>query len=144
ADAGWGGNLVWTRLGPANPPLPARTKAGMAWYTAAQGAQLIVSGGAGAGGLLGDSWLFSLTNNQWTAVAAPLPSPRSGTAVAFDPSIAVTQLGGFAGTAVRTEMWDFNFNALLWHPRLTADRPIALGGLAVYDRANHRVLKFGG
>src|SRR5262249_10209108 len=93
SDAGSGLSDVLWRSATAAPLAPGTTTG--APPPARQGhvfrhdpgtGDLLVFGGRGAdGGLLGDTWTFSVLSGEWTEHPGPGPTPRHAAASAFEP-----------------------------------------------------------
>lgn len=95
-----------------------------------------------------DMWSFSLANDRWTELFPSVsPSPRSDSAVAFDPADnEIVLVGGFSGTAYLGDEWTYLPTSDTWTPLVPAGpspSPRADGRM-VYDPANQTMILFGG
>jgi hypothetical protein len=97
----WNG-ASWVQIAEFGPP----SREGMAMTAAAS--SIVLFGGGGFNGLLGDSWRFDGTH--WTQVQDIGPVPRFSHAVTFDSTrSAVVLFGGFdANAAVLDDTWEHN------------------------------------
>lgn len=96
----------WSRGGGPQPP--GRVKGVMAYDRARR--QVVLFGGRGVSGTLGDTWLWS--GGTWTQVIGPGPSARSDAAMAFDPvSQRVILSGGFSASTYLDDTWAWNGTA---------------------------------
>jgi hypothetical protein len=105
---------------------------------------IVLFGGSGPVGALGDTWVFS--GGAWTQQhPAANPSQRLGPMLADDPSMqAVLLFGGQSpdGTALG-DTWAWN--GVNWTRLAPAHSPPARhGGAVTYDSVRHVVLLFGG
>jgi hypothetical protein len=121
----------------------ARAAQGMA-YDAARG-RVVLFGGAGPSGVLGDTWEWN--GFSWTLMATTGPSPREFCAMAYDSRIGQTVLfGGYAQGAVTgpvadTWLWD----GVTWKQLAPSNAPSARYDHAMaYDSARGRTVLFGG
>jgi cysteine-rich repeat protein len=100
---GWDGTR-WTDITPAARP-PARRDFAIAYDAARE--RIVLFGGRGASGLLGDLWEWD--GRQWlerTPAGLPGPSPRSGHALAYDPTVrGVVLFGGSDASGKLDDLW---------------------------------------
>jgi hypothetical protein len=95
-----------------------------------------------------DTWSFSLASDRWTELFPSVsPSPRSDSAVAFDPTTnEVVLVGGFSGTTYLGDEWTYSPAQRTWAPFVPpgpAPSPRADGRM-VFDSVNGTFLLFGG
>jgi len=134
----WDG-FTWTRQ---NPPLspPARSGASFVYHPPTQ--KLVLFGGDGPGGRLGDTWLWDGKN--WSPVSNASPPNRSGASMAFDPvTSSIILFGGFAGGDLGdTWKWD----GTSWHAlSTTGSTPGHLSGAGfAYSAVVGKLILFGG
>ncbi len=141
--------LNWTQLHPLTSP-SARGD-GMLVYDS-QDAAFVLFGGwfqLPSGDYVRDSdtWAFYLGNDSWIE-RHPLrsPSPRSDSAVAYDPETNMILLfGGFNGSAYLGDMWSYRLKDNSWVPRSSAiDPPSRADGRMIYDTAQRAFYLFSG
>ncbi len=94
----------WRQL-ETDPAPPARQ-----WYGTAfdpEHGRMIVFGGSGAGGLLGDTWAYDPAANQWTSLNGKglPPSGRSRHEGTFVPELGVVFFGGQDESGVTNQLW---------------------------------------
>ncbi len=84
----------WNEVVPTNDPPPPR-RDHTAWMASCD---MMVYGGYGADGPLGDMWKYSITDNTWSQVpineTSPHPSPRYGQSTTTLPDGSTLILGG--------------------------------------------------
>jgi clock-associated PAS protein ZTL len=119
------------------------------------GDRLIVYGGAGDAGILGDLWQldFGTDPPTWSPLAASgtAPRARAGHAMVYDlPNQRVIVFGGWDGVSPnnrRNDLWALNLNgAPTWEqlsPQGTPPSPRSSPS-AVYDSRRHEMVLFGG
>ncbi|MCI4330725.1 MAG: PQQ-binding-like beta-propeller repeat protein [Thermoplasmata archaeon] len=121
---------------------PPREDAAMAYAGVLR--SILLFGGRGAAGALGDTWGFKLGN--WTpVVSAQAPSPRWGSAIAYDPGVGEVMLfGGTDGVQTFGDTWMFNGT---WN-NLTSSLFVApsprFGASLGYDQVAATLVLFGG
>lgn len=111
-------------------------------YDAADG-YTVLFGGAGAGGALGDTWIFK--GGHWSQLSpSTSPSPRSGAAMAYDAADGYIVLFGGSGCGgLCGDTW--TFKAGQWTERSPSQAPSPRTAPAMtYDAADGYVLLFGG
>jgi len=133
--------LDWTHVLPRSPVprlLPTMT------YDGADGYVLLFGGTyAVTGTVLGDTWKFS--GGIWTPLHPPTsPSPRTGAAMAYDPSDGyVVLFGGATAAGTLGDTW--TYLAGVWSPALTSGGPVArVAATMSFDYADGYLLLFGG
>jgi hypothetical protein len=119
-----------------------RTDAAMAYDSARH--RLVLFGGADLSPLLrGDTWEWD--GNFWALkpVFGPLPSPRSGHAMAYDAARGrVVLFGGVDASGVRGDTWEWD--GTTWTAKaITGPSPRADHAM-VYDSGRGKVILFGG
>lgn len=116
---------------------PARWGAPMAYDPVRD--ELVLFGGAGLGGLLGDTWTFRA--GAWTPHAGAGPSPRVDARMLVDPT-GIVLYGGSDGSKSLADLW--RWNGTSWTSLgEQAPGPRAAHGF-VYDTARRRAVLFGG
>ncbi len=113
-------------------------------YDALRG-RVVLFGGDGTGGFLNDTWEYDGTAQTWTQVTtAQAPTPRAGSAMAFDAVLGKTILfGGLdADLNALNDAWAYDGANWTQLCASCAPAPRAAAGM-VYDPAG-RVLLFGG
>lgn len=105
---------------------------------------VVLFGGRGASGALGDTWEFR--NGNWTPVAtATAPSPRWGAALSYDPSTGnVVLFGGTNGTAIFGDTWVFNGTWSNLTGSLFVAPSARIGAALGYDQVVATIVLFGG
>jgi hypothetical protein len=128
----WEYDGTWRAITPVGPPPPARREAGMAYDPVRR--RIVLTGGVGAAGDLGDTWLWD--GMQWTDASAA-STPRAMHVMASDPI-----RGGVIsfGPDNVTRRWD----GTSWTTPAVASPSftVRLGGS--YDAARGRSVFFGG
>jgi hypothetical protein len=141
---------AWTQLRPVSAP-PVRADAAFV-YDSADGICYLFGGWTqysnGTYVRYGDTWSFSLADDRWTELFPPVsPSPRSDSAVAFDPGAdEIVLVGGFSGTAYLGDEWTYSPATDTWTP-LASSGPVPsprADGRMVYDSAHRTMILFGG
>lgn len=128
----------WTRL--ADPPLPARQRH-VAVYDSRRD-QLVVFGGRGASGPLGDTWLMSADGGWRSLAASPAPSPRYGAAAAWEPvSGRCLVHGGTDGAQTFSDLW--SFDGARW-TLISASGPQRSGHALGFDPVTGKLILAGG
>ncbi len=105
-------NGTWRELFPARSP-PARYGAAMVFDADPSDAYLLLFGGAGGSGLLGDTWKF--TGTTWenltpTRAGAIEPTPRANAAIAYDANSTLREVvlfGGDGAAGPLNDTWEF-------------------------------------
>jgi hypothetical protein len=142
--------LDWTQQHPATSP-PARTGAAMA-YDRANGT-VVLFGGAGRTGFVGDTWTWNGTT--WTQQhPATHPSRRMNMAMAYDAGTGTVVLFGGAGVSgtagcdpICNDTWTWNGTTWTQQHPTTSPSPRQVGpgtGAMAYDAAKGNVVLFGG
>jgi N-acetylneuraminic acid mutarotase len=143
---------TWTELKPAHAPT-GRSEAAMAYDQHSK--RLILFGGMQYSDdrtkdwkLLGDTWAYDAKTNDWTNVRpVGAPSPRSGSAMAYDEALGKVILFGGVVTSggVSNDTWAFDPGSEYWAKLKPAGPPPRrTGALLFYDRESHRTILFGG
>jgi Bacterial Ig-like domain (group 3)/Galactose oxidase, central domain len=130
---------TWTQLSPANSP-PVRDDAAMAYDPATN--QLLLFGGQGTTGYLGDTWSWNGTT--WTQLSpANSPSARYGAAMAYDA--ATGQLILFGGNNIDGNPNDtWSWNGTTWTQLSPATSPPGFDSLAMaYDDSTDQLVLVG-
>lgn len=130
----------WNQLNPATAPA-ARENAAMA-FDAARGT-VVLFGGRGASGDVGDTWTWTPATNWVAATPSSVPSPRNSHAVVYDAARGVVLLfGGTSGGVQRNDTWIWD--GTNWTQTGSNRPPAREGHVLAYDAARHRVVLFGG
>ncbi|CCQ94130.1 hypothetical protein CULT_170013 [[Clostridium] ultunense Esp] len=124
------------------PTPPERNGASMAYFPSK--GQVIMFGGWGKDGALGDTWIWN--GQSWTQFnqpnGLPTPSPRDGASLAFDGK-ELLLFGGYTDTGESDETWLFDGEK--WSQITTGPFPPARsGGTLAYDRSTGKTYLFGG
>ena len=112
-----------------DPAYPVATAAGTRY-----GAVLLF-GGRGGSGLLGDTWVW--TGQRWSRLSGAGPSPRFGAALAYHPATRQVVLFGGAGIVFQDETW--RFDGSRWAQVGSPENAVA----SVYDEKHRQVVLFG-
>ncbi len=138
----------WINMTVRTDAPPARYAASMDYDANMHG--VLLFGGFGNSGALGDTWLYS--GNRWTnltwVTAGASPAPRSGAVMAFDPqpeengSVLFGGLAATSGTMNDTWVWESWSGWALLNTSV-APPPVELAGFA-YSPADGYALLYGG
>jgi N-acetylneuraminic acid mutarotase len=134
---------TWTHLGPAASPA-ARYLHAMAYD--AQSERVILFGGEGASGVMGDTWAYD--GSTWTQMSpATAPSARRSHGMAYDAQS--DQIIVFGGADVHDvplgDTWAYSYNTDAWTQLATDTTPSSRHSPSVtYDAQSDRVVMFGG
>lgn len=126
--------------------MPARSEPAVA-FDSARG-RLVIFGGTGASGILGDTWELDVRTGAIAQVAQNGPSARSLAAMAYDPVRNVTVLFGGSSTALGTaplaDTWEWNGST--WRAITpSAPAPEGRAGAALaFDPVGARLVLTGG
>lgn len=141
---------VWTNLTGTTGQTPAgRYGASMAYYPGTSGnGYLVMFGGFGSNGYLGDTWTFA--GGRWTLLAPAgisEPPARADASLTYDPTTNVLVLFGgstnFEGRAYLNDTWTFSDGS--WIELSPATAPPARADAAMaYDPSVGAVVLFGG
>lgn len=113
------------------------------------GSRMIVFGGEGPDGLLGDLWSFSTATHTWTPITAlgTPPRARSGASAIYDPvRRRMLLFGGFDG-AEKNDVWSLSLDGTpTWNELAPSGAPPLPRDhhSAVYDPWFDRMVVFGG
>ncbi len=128
----------WTEV--AGPQPPARSEAAAAWDPKRK--RMVLFGGytwkAGVREYLQDTWEFN--GAAWARFSTGGPSPRAGTAMAFDAELGQVVLFGGSGAKGDTWIWD----GTAWSEVPAPTPPPGRFNAAMTGPANGSVLRFGG
>lgn len=141
----------WVQVGGTGPSARAR-HASSTWYgdvinrTVGDGSgRIVVFGGVGAGGRLGDTWEWNSNTQAWTQKAPAIsPSARSDAQACFDVKRGVVVLFGGETSGGRVgDTWEWD--GTNWTQRSPVTSPSARSGHhMVYDEYRQVVVMFGG
>ncbi|MEO6325441.1 MAG: hypothetical protein ABIT01_03175 [Thermoanaerobaculia bacterium] len=139
----WNGT-AWARI-TVPGARPAARLSPLMVYDSRRGRTVLFGGfDAVTGAGLSDTWEWD--GAAWTRrdVAAPLPSDRSGAAIAFDDARGVTVLFGGANAAEVpiAGVWELDDSG--WHARETAGPTPRIAPAMAYDAPRSRLVLFGG
>ena len=102
---------------------------------------VVLFGGVGPSGDLGDTWTWN--GSAWTASSALGPSPRSDSAMAYDAATRELVLyGGRTSSGIVGDTW--TGDAATWTQQLSASPAPRAGAAMVYDGDHHDLVLFGG
>jgi N-acetylneuraminic acid mutarotase len=140
---------TWTELKPSGTP-PAPSSAYSMAYDPSSG-QMILFGGYADSGVLGGTFAYDPIANSWTDLKplGPVPSPRAGSAMAYDPSShCIIMFGGANADASKyfDDTWAYDPVANTWS-ELKPARVVPGARFwpsLVYVPSTHRVVLFGG
>ena len=102
----WTGS-AWSQLSPSGSP-PARYDGGLAYSGSSSGNDLVLYGGDGASGDLGDTW--TLSGTAWASQSpSATPGPLERFGFSYDPVLHVAfLLDGIDGSNAQDSMWAWN------------------------------------
>ncbi len=108
--------------------------------------RLVVVGGYGPDGFLGDTWVLDATRGAWRRVTGRLmPSPRAGHTVTLDPERRQLVLVGGLGNTFLRDTWRFNLRTDRWRRvKSTQEPPPRAGHTATLDPAGSCLVIVGG
>jgi N-acetylneuraminic acid mutarotase len=139
------GDATWTKLSTVGSP-DARFNMGMV-YDGDQ-KKIVIFGGFSAVDRVGDTWIYDISANTWTAVTPQVsPSRRSDMGLAYDSGAKkVVLFGGYGlGDRILGDTWTYDVEANTWTQMSLGIHPTArYGGIMVYDSYTGKVLLFGG
>ncbi len=133
------GDHAWTPLDASAVP-PARASFAMAYDSSRR--RLVIFGGEGDTGLLGDTWEFDGTT--WLeATPATSPSPRRSGAMAYDAARGVIVLYGGEDIPLLDDTWEYDGTA--WTERHPSQTPGTIGSSSLcYYEAVDRIFLVNG
>jgi hypothetical protein len=147
----WTYNLTtnnWTDMHPPTGP-SARSNHAIAYDSVHD--EIVLFGGEGSSGQLGDTWTYDQKTNNWTDMApSGGPSARSGHAMVYDRAHGeVVLFGGYLGYYLGYkelgDTWTYNLSKNSWTNMTPSVSPPARGGHSMaYDSARGEVLLFSG
>jgi galactose oxidase-like protein/Kelch motif protein len=144
-----GAAASWTRFSPSGEAPPGRYGHGAVYDPT--GDHMLIFGGA-ASGPRNDVWRLSFSGGTPTwSMLSPLgaaPSPRTESAVVFDPARRrMLVIGGWDGSISTNDVWALSLDATPTWTELSpsgSPPPSRFGHSAVYDPARDRIVIFGG
>jgi N-acetylneuraminic acid mutarotase len=102
----------WQQLTPSVQPPPRYDHALIA---ANDYNRLILFGGRGADGPLGDTWIYDFARNDWRQVTSPLsPEPRFGMGAAYDSVSKRALIFAGQGNEFFNDVWAFDVEKETW------------------------------
>ncbi|MEM4160656.1 MAG: kelch repeat-containing protein, partial [Thermoplasmata archaeon] len=131
---------TWTNLTSSSSP-PARGNARMEYDE--ENGVLILFGGYGNSGYLGDTWRYNFTANQWVNLNPSVaPRARTASAIAYDKNTSTFILfGGYGSPSYFADVWEYNYNTsdpiTIYHTPVTTaplNQPINLSAHVVSKR----------
>ena len=131
----------WLQLGAATALGPSpRSGSAMAYDAATH--TVVLFGGIGANGTLGDTWTWNAS--AWTQQASASPSPRYGASLAYDNTLGDLVL--FGGTNDVTNLDDtWLWNGTYWSAATSSTSPVSRSAASMaYDADAHALVLFGG
>jgi N-acetylneuraminic acid mutarotase len=138
-------NNTWTELTPATSP-SARDSARMAFDPT--NGKIIMFGGHGVAGYLGDTWVYDSASNTWTNVTpATSPPARNGSTMTFDPcSGRMILFGGYGYIdADYDDTWAYDSKANTWTQLTPIGSPPARDSASItFDPTSGQIILFGG
>ncbi|TDF95428.1 cadherin-like beta sandwich domain-containing protein [Paenibacillus piri] len=139
----WDGReKTWQEMQHLSSKPSPRKGAVMAYDPASK--KVLLFGGEGQSGVLGDTWLWDGMNEKWEQVSGPAPSARGGAMLAYDGEQLVLFGGYTGGGSSKTPLGDtWLWNGTAWteaHPDESPDA--AYGGQMAYD--GHTAVLYGG
>ena len=130
---------------PPSTPVPTQVAAGTGWTRLAATGEgpkaradhsaiydpvknrLVVFGGRGPGGALGDTWILDLGTNAWREVKGDGPPARFGHGAVYDPASRRLIVIMGQGTIFYNDVWGFDLDKEVWNAvkgnRNMADAP---------------------
>ena len=129
----------WLQLGAAPGPSP-RSGSAMAYDAATH--TVVLFGGIGANGSLGDTWAWN--NGAWTQEASASPPARDGASMAYDNTLGDLVL--FGGTNDVTNFDDtWLWNGTYWSAATSNTSPVTRSAASMaFDADAHALVLFGG
>jgi hypothetical protein len=135
---------TWTDLNPTVRPAP-RGAAAMAYDAPSD--RIVLFGGFGAPGVLGDTWTYDVESNTWsgTKSSGSRPSPRDAHAMVYDPKIDRVVLFGGRDSTLLGDTWWYDIESDAWTLRKVLASPSPRSGHAMaHDGPSGRTVLFGG
>jgi sugar lactone lactonase YvrE len=133
----WNGT-TWTQVDTSQTDGPPGRNSAVMAYDSAHG-QVVLFGGAGASGLLGDTWIWNGTT--WTQqILATSPVARQNASMAYDAAAGqVVLFGGEALSGILDDTW--TWDGTTWTQQSPASSPQAMySATAAYDSAEGQVV----
>ncbi len=119
-----------------------------AWTLIPPDGKIILFGGNGPGGYLGDTWTYDSSINTWTNVSpTPSPSPRNAPTMGYDQSSGrLILFAGFgASNQDLDDTWAYDARANTWTELTTIGSPPARDSASVaFDSSSGQLILFGG
>jgi N-acetylneuraminic acid mutarotase len=136
---------TWTKLNTVGSP-DGRFNIGMVYDS--DNRKIVLFGGFSANDRIGDTWIYDIAANTWTAVTPQVSPPRrSDMGIAYNAGARkVVIFGGYGmGDRILDDTWAYDVEANTWTQMAPETHPIArYGGIMVYDSYTGKVLLFGG
>ncbi len=139
----WDGKQkIWQEMLNLSPKPPKRKGAVMAYDTVSK--KVLLFGGEGESGLLGDTWLWDGLTASWQQVGVPGPSARAGAVLAYD-GVQLVLFGGYTSAGdpkvINGETWTWDGSSWTQQFPLTSPPPTHSAGMA-FDGA--QAVMYGG
>ncbi len=139
------GSGTWTKLNTVGSP-DGRFNIGLVYDSDQR--KIVLFGGFSANDRIGDTWIYDIAANTWTAVTPQVSPPRrSDMGIAYDAGARkVVIFGGYGlGDRILGDTWVYDVEANTWTQMAPEIHPTArYGGIMVYDSYTEKVLLFGG
>lgn len=132
---------AWTLITAPGPTPPARQDFAMGYDPNCR--KVIVFGGNGASGALGDTWEYDTQTQTWAQSNQPTgtPSARSASTMMYYPEqSSVYMFGGLVGASFVNGSWRYNCTTHQWSLASISVNPPASQGYMTYDNADRRLL----
>ncbi len=139
----------WRNLNPSGTVPPARYGHSMVYLSAGVSGKTILFGGETTVGPANDTWVYERTTNTWTELSpsGPLPSPRQGQAMVYDPANGqVIMFGGQGSAGYMNDTWAYDPAANTWtnlNPSGQLPSARVYHSMA-FDPVSGKVILFGG
>ncbi|MGQ0796780.1 MAG: Kelch repeat-containing protein [Methanobacteriota archaeon] len=134
---------LWIQMHPRKPPA-ARYHHAMAYD--ARSDRVLLFGGDTGTDVSDETWSYDVDTDTWALLRPPqAPSPRRGTAMAYDAGSGRIVLFSGNADSVVDDTWSFDFEANRWSLVTTAAAPrFRFWHALAYDGAKDRVVLYGG
>jgi hypothetical protein len=135
--------MKWTELKPAKNPGPRR-----AFCMAQLMENKVVLFGGDSGYRCNDTWIYDITENNWTRVPLFIPDPmppkcEHGMMAQIDTG-KVLFFGGWNAIKALDETWLFDYSTMKWEKITPKDKPIPVSASSVANINKNQVVLWGG